>query len=42
MKSVERILGYVEGKLEEAKKYEPPKIEYYLLSELLEYIKEED
>ena len=40
VKSVDQIIGYLEGKLSAVKGFDPPKAEEYLIKEILNYIKE--
>lgn len=42
MKTAERIVGYLEGRLKAYSDRDPRLPEYYLIKELLRYIKEED
>lgn len=42
MKSVDQIIGYLEGKLSVLSGFEPEKIEAYLLKEILHYIKSDN
>ena len=42
MKTVEQIIGYLEGVYDCVKNYDPPRVEKYFIERLLAYIKEED
>lgn len=40
MKNIERIIGYLEGRLEELRQRDPEPEAVYFIEELLDYIKE--
>ena len=39
MKTVEQIIGYLEGKLSELEKHDPEPVDAYVIKEILKYIK---
>lgn len=41
VKSVDQIIGFLEGKLSIVKSYDPPTMEAYVIEQILSYIKED-
>lgn len=42
MKSVDQIIGYIEGRISVLKGFEPERVEVYVLRDILDYIKEDE
>lgn len=42
MKSVDQIIGYIEGRISVMKGFEPERVEVYVLRDILNYIKEDE
>ena len=42
MKSVDQIIGYIEGRISVLKGSEPERVEVYVLRDILDYIKEDE
>ena len=42
MKSVDQIIGYIEGRISVLKGFEPERVEVYALRDILDYIKEDE
>ena len=42
MKSVDQIIGYIEGRISVMKGFEPERVEVYALQDILNYIKEDE
>ena len=40
MKSVDQIIGYIEGRISVLNGFEPERVEVYVLRDILDYIKE--
>lgn len=42
MKSVDQIIGYIDGRISVLKEFEPERVEVYVLRDILNYIKEDE
>lgn len=42
MKSIDQIIGYIEGRISVLKGFEPERVEVYVLRDILDYIKEDE